>query len=111
MQTQQENMYHGRDTQYSAGLPAMIRRMAFLDRHKHAAAGVANLSAGDQLGLDGSAVVCGLDYSGSQGDRAIDRRRTKKLDVEFGSDCARRLILAVPFHQVIRRGPVRMAVE
>lgn len=89
----------------------MVRRVAFGDGDENAAAGIADLAAGDQLGLDSSAVIGRFDHAGSKRYRPIDRCRPQQLDVELSRYRARCRVLAPPFHKVEGRRPVRMAIK
>ena len=89
----------------------MICRMSFFDRDEYTAAGVADLAAGDQFGLDGCTVIGRIDDASFQSDRPVDGRGAKKLNVKFSGDCTWSLVITAFFHQVIGRRPVRMAIE
>src|SRR5436190_24273312 len=91
-------MTHAKKPTFWLKLPPVKRRMTFLYGHKDAAACIADLSVGDQLGFDGRAGL-GRRYDACfQGDRAVDRCRTKQLDVEFGSHRTWGVLLLILFH-------------
>ena len=91
--------------------PTMIRRMAFFYGDKGSSACVADLSVCDQLGLDRGAVLSRFDNASFQRDRAVNRCRTEQFHMKISSNCTRSVRLATHFHQMMRRGPVRMTVE
>lgn len=85
--------------------------MAFLDGDEYASAGVADLAAGDEFGIDRRTVIGGFHDSGLEGYRAVDGCRTQKFDMKFGRDGTRGMLRAGLFHQVICCSPIRMAIE
>ena len=89
----------------------MVRGMAFLHRHKHAATDGANFSSRAQCSLDRRTTVSDLNNLRREKDGVVCRRRSPQFDGVFGSDRARRAILACAFHQMIRRRPVAMTIE
>lgn len=85
--------------------------MAFSDGDEDTAAGIADLAARDQLGLNRRPVFGRFDDTGAKRDRPIDRRRPQQLDVKLGRYGTRGRVLAPLFHQVNGRRPVGMAVK
>ena len=89
----------------------MICGMSFFHRDKSSPTRVTYLTAGDELGLDGRAIICGFNNSRFEGDRPVDRSRAQKLHMKVRGYSTRSFRLAAFLHQVIRCRPVRMTVE
>ena len=85
--------------------------MTFLHRDKNSAARRTNFSASAQRALNGRAIVCDVDDSRGKKQRVARWSWPQHFDRIFGSHSAWRAILFRALHQMIRRGPVAMAIE
>ena len=85
--------------------------MSFLNCYKGSPTCIADLTAGDQLGFDGRAILGRFDDTGLQCYGPVYRSRPQEFYMEVGGHCARCFALAALLHQVISRGPIRMAIQ
>jgi hypothetical protein len=89
----------------------MKRRMTFFNRDERAATGRTNFPAGGQGSCNRCAVGGGLsDFSGKK-NSIVRRRRAKKLDRVIRGHRAGRMIFARLTHEMIRGGPIAVAIE
>jgi hypothetical protein len=89
----------------------MKRGMTFLDRDENAAAGRTNFSARRERSFDRRAIVRKIDNVRREMNKIIGGRRTQKLDRVFRRHCARRVIVARTFHQMICARPIAVTIE
>ena len=85
--------------------------MAFGYRHKSPAAGGAHFSARRQCPLDRSAIGFRFCHARGKKYRTIRRRRSEQLNRVIGGYGAGRMIFVRLLHEVVRSGPVTMAIE
>src|SRR2546430_13231848 len=91
--------------------PAVIRGVARLYRDERAATRRAPLPAGPELRLDDGSVISDFDRPGDEVDRPVRRRWAQEFHGVFSRDHRGRGQGVRSPHQVIRGGPVRVAVE
>ncbi len=91
--------------------PTMISRVAGLDCDKRAAAGCSYFVVGDQFAFHYCPVIGRFNYSRNQMDWFIGRRWPQEFDCVVSGDCTGRVVQTETLHEVIRRGPIAMAVE
>src|SRR6185503_3311750 len=85
--------------------------MTRLHRNEYARGCRADLATGAQLRLNSRAVVGDVDRMRDEFDLAVGRRRPAHLDRVLRGHHGRRRLGAGALHQVIGRGPVRVAVH
>jgi len=86
-------------------------RMAWFDRHEHAAAGRADFAVRRERSFNHHAIAFRLRHVREQLQRRFERRGSLELHRKFGSDRARRGIEPSHFHQMMGGGPIRVAIE
>src|SRR5262249_40188611 len=92
-------------------LPSMVCGMAFLHRDENAAACGTEFSSGGQRSFNSRAIIRDLDNFRGQKYGIVRRCWAQHFDRIFRGDCARRMLIACAFHQVIGCSPITMAIE
>ena len=89
----------------------MIGRMALTYGDECSATRVANFPVRDQFRLDCRPILRRFNDMGFQRDKGVRRGWPQELDMKVSGYGTRSLGSSVAFHEEVRGGPIRMAVE